>query len=637
MFDETLDLSLRLTLGSNTVDVRGGNLKNVRVDLHTWGWQAEVELFVYTGDDTDTLLSQFCAQNLIQAQLDMQGVYNLPTPAPEVLSLKGPVSSKSLCEIYHPGPQATSLACRRYRLCFADPAQALWSQHHPILLAAEKKLSELISKQTVLGMDIDVSWKPLNIEHPVTCLHLQKPVSFYDFICWLADKYAGALFFDYPTRAYLLSDIKPDPTLPGFVDPREIASIDVAIGAIPRATRHVLNSYADKPKDETIEQLQAVEPIRADTLLRTPLPAVVARRKTVEKHRLALPEPALELTCSRYPTVTWLPGSLLRFEKSTWSTRAHAWGSAYRVTRAQLKVEAKDPGDRPEDRVACRMELLLQTEHEDDTRRHLPAFRTPQWPAVVEGRIVSDTGEDDDRSWQTYPDSQTSLEQYKLDIPLWNVQIVAPFEPHIFPGQIYFPLFKHQRVLVALDFLAARILRHLDWGADVRTPVTGQGHHILMGANATSETSLKHEYASDQPRFELKRVFGQDTEMVAVEEGVLCITTAEDSSLKKASETFDVTPKKLASQAELKMQGGAAISGLTAEYEVGAGAVTSELESAVTGVGGALEEMENSIADQASEVEATLDALGSTLGGAGSRLTGAASSAKSELQGLLGL
>lgn len=637
MFDETLDLSLRLTLGANTVDVRGGNVKSVQADLRTWGWQAEVEFYVYTGDDVDTLLSQFCAQDLIQVQLDLQGVYNLPTPAPEKLSLKGPVTAKSLQEIYHPGPQATQLACRHYRLTFTDPAQALWGQHHPITLAAEKKLSELISKQAVLGMDIDVSWKPLNLAHPVICFNLEKPVSFYDFICWLADGYAGALFFDYPTRAYLLSDSKPDPTLPGFTNPLDIAAIEVEIAEVPRETRHVLNSYADKPKDAAIEQLQSSEPIRADALLRTPLAAVAAQRKTLEKNRQALPEPGLALTCARYPTVTWLPGYLLRFEKSTWSTRLHPYGSAYRVTRARVSVRAKDLGDRPEDRVACQMEILLDAEHEDDKRRHLPAFRTPRWPALVEGRIVSDTGEDDDRSWQSYPDSQTSLEQYQIDVPLWNVQIVAPFEPHVFPGQIFFPLFKHQRVLVALDFLAARILRHLDWGTDVRMPVAGQGHHILMGANATSETSLKHEYASDQPRLELKRVFGQDTEKVAVEEGVLCITTAEDSSLKKASESFDVTPKKIASQAELKMQGGAAISGLTAEYETGASAVTSELETAVSGVETALEDMEESIASQVAEVEGTLDALGSTLGGAGSRLTSAAEGAKSELQGLLGL
>ncbi len=636
MFQETLDLSLRLTIDSDVFDIPGGNIKALRLELRPWGFSGELTFRVYGDESSDTLPSRFASADLMEVDLSVQGFFNLPTPAPEPLALKGLVREHSLRELMLDGTSGL-LSCRDYTVAFADRPQVLWSQHFPVRLYVDETVAGAIAEQKVRGLDLVLTAKRLLAKSNVVSLNLGA-ASFYDFVCWLAEHWQLTLVYDYLEASFGLVDGKVTPTLFGLEKKAHVSGFEVELPAPPRYKPHVLNAFASaKALNVEVPSTQAVEPLRDDRLIRSEVLVSSAARTTLEKARLKLAEPGVRLVYGSYPDASYLPGCLMRFESGGWSKFDYLYGSSWRVHSVDFSAKADELGDRPEATGVYQVELGVGLEHVDDERQHLPAFRTPRWPFYVEGKIVSELGEDEEHTWQTYPDPNTSLIKYTVSVPLWNKKVVVPFEPGHLPSHFHFPLWKDQRVLLAVDFLSARIERFLEWGPEVQLPTDGQGHHILMGMSDTNFTTMIHQYASDKPSWKLRRVFGQDTETVLLSEGAMLLSTEEDASLEKVEEKYDVTPKKLASQAELKMEGGAAVSNLTTEYETGAAAVTTQLEDAVNETSDALDGMEEDIKAKAGEVEAVLDGALGALDGASGQLSGAVGSAKSDLEALRGL
>jgi hypothetical protein len=149
----------------------------------------------------------------------------------------------------------------------------------------------------------------------------------------------------------------------------------------------------------------------------------------------------------------------------------------------------------------------------------------------VEGKIVSEQGQEEEETYQIYQHSQTELDQYRVAIPLFDdIQVVVPFEPLFAPGHFYFPAYKDARVLVALDFHSTRIVGFLDWRPGGRLPMDTQGDHILMGKSADSNTAISHVYVDNKPQLNMKRTSKSDTEIIQLHEGTIILQTKEESS-----------------------------------------------------------------------------------------------------------
>jgi hypothetical protein len=120
---------------------------------------------------------------------------------------------------------------------------------------------------------------------------------------------------------------------------------------------------------------------------------------------------------------------------------------------------------------------------------------------------------------------------YKVKIPLFADQVIpAPFNPNLLPGHFYFPAYKGERVLVALDLKRAWIKRFLDWRTGARLPQDGQGVHLLVGKTPESGTSIKHFYTDDKPVFLMQRTNDKDTQKLQLDEGTLLIVVKEEQS-----------------------------------------------------------------------------------------------------------
>ena len=231
------------------------------------------------------------------------------------------------------------------------------------------------------------------------------------------------------------------------------------------------------------------------------------------------------------PSQTCLIGSMVKFGKNIWQKNHVYSDNTYRVFEIHMSGTAKNQDLSATYNAAYSdydMEMTIGLELESCPKIHVPQFKAPDYPVLVEGKIVSESGEDTDKTYQIYTDENTSLEEYSVHIPLWDRKIKAPFIPGIFTGHFYFPAFKHARVLVALYLDRAEILQFLDWGEGSRLPMDAQGNHILFGKNASSQTSMRYLYTEGKPELTIKRTSQKDTEMIRMEEESIIIQTQDE-------------------------------------------------------------------------------------------------------------
>jgi len=111
---------------------------------------------------------------------------------------------------------------------------------------------------------------------------------------------------------------------------------------------------------------------------------------------------------------------------------------------------------------------------------------------------------------------------------LWkNDKVIAPYDANWAMGNFYFPLYKDERVLMAMSFMSARILRHLDWRAGTRLPKETQGNHLLLGKKDKSKTSIRHIYENKKPLLNITRLSDKDTQVIEIKEGRIMLETQE--------------------------------------------------------------------------------------------------------------
>jgi hypothetical protein len=544
---DRLAVSLTLTLGSTAHTIPPGSIKFFELELRSWGLEGRVEFLVADnqaagGTVSDAILTDFLGQDLAEVSLELKTNYtHLPTaPTPTALEVKGLVVDKSLVELPAADVKGAPLIYRRYGVRFQDAARLLWSQHYPCVLYTEKTMKDVVEAHKGEKISLTYDWQAgMATTLPMIFLgHSPEPgaASFYDFLLWYIDTRNGVLTYDYSAQGYAISETKDSSGTAMDLQAQEIAEVEVIFPEIPRYNVSVLNSYAESPKTEDITQEQAASGIRQDVLLRTPIDDEVTARKTLETARLKLRGLEVELSWRRFPATAFAPGALVKLPSTKGFAAAGVPASeTFRVRSLHVRGEAIQAGPDAENQdpnAGYHFSMSTRLELKDETYAELPAYTAPRYPRFVEGKIVSEVGEDADETWQAYTDSTTSVDSYKVKIPLWENQIITvPFNANLLPGHFYFPTYKGARVLVAMDFQRAWLKRFLDWRAGARMPADGQGVQLLMGKKTTSSTAMKHYYDGDaKPVFQLHRINDKDTAKIEIKEGSMLIVVQEEQA-----------------------------------------------------------------------------------------------------------
>jgi hypothetical protein len=314
----------------------------------------------------------------------------------------------------------------------------------------------------------------------------------------------------------------------------EIAGYRIDFPAAARFNDRLLNAYSEDPKKKETNRDTATDGIRQDVLLREPIVADFEAAFGLESRKQKSRGHEVFLTHKRFPLLTYRPGIFITFEGGLWSDKIFLAGRVYRIRDIFLRARAVDDmPDADHNMPYSRYNMILYSrlELKSEGALNLPPFKAPVYPIYVEGKIVSEQGGAEEETYQVYKHPQSDLDQYKVEIPLFDdKEVVIPFEPLFAPGHFFFPAYKNERVLVALDFHSARIVGFLDWRPDGRLPMDTQGDHLLLGKSAASNTSISHVYADNKPQLNIKRTSSKDNEIIQLHEGAIILQTKEESS-----------------------------------------------------------------------------------------------------------
>lgn len=533
MFFERLKATLKLTIAGAVTTVPAGNLKRFEIEMTPWGYRGSAEFWIIcvSSPSEDTLFAKFVGKDPVSVEVSLARAFTEVAEEVEeeatALVLKGLVFEKSAFERSFHEITGKPVLHRRYTIRFADRGAVLWSQHRPSALYVDKTLKDLIEDNKPEGVTIAHAWAASSATHPVLSLGLGSAVndaSYYDFLFWLFDKLHVGFHYDPAADKYTIADDKPAGTA---IDLRraEVAALECVFPPLHRDAVAVLNAYSDAgTKKKDVTNADAVTGVRTDYLIRSAIAADLDTRATLETDRLKQHEPEARAELRLFPAVPFVPGMMLKLD-AEWSANVFQNGKTYRIFGVRLAGEAEHQEATADDHDATnryRLDYAIELELDSDPVVRLRPFRRPLWPFYVEGKVLSETGADDELTFQPYADSNTSLEYYKVKIPLWEDQkVIVPYEPITHPGHFFFPLYKDERVLVALYFDKARVRAFLDWRPGGRLPTDSQGNHLLVGKKDKNQTSISHVYEDQKPVMTIKRTLEEDVQTITISEGTI--------------------------------------------------------------------------------------------------------------------
>ncbi|HVY60276.1 MAG TPA: hypothetical protein VHF22_01430, partial [Planctomycetota bacterium] len=526
---------------------------------------------------------------------------------------------------------------------FADPATALWTRHFPYELLADASMEDAIDLQKGAKINVEYDWNVATMKQAmimIGCRDAEKPgegASFYDLLCWWLDRNGGWFLHDYANAKYLIAGAAPTAGEAEELDPADFAVLRAALPDVPRHATNVLNVDAAHMANTAVANDLAVAPTRRDVLVREAIPARVDDRAGVETARLKVPPSDYEAVFARFPTVSMYPYALVAFTDPDWSATAVQKGKSCRVRSYSLSATARaEAGKAFYDGAFNRFEVDARATLTTAPLTHprLPPFRAPRYPIFVEAKVVASGGAAEDRTWVAATDDKTSISTYTVDVPLWNKKIPALFFPSQFTGHHFFPAYKAERVLVALDLHSAEIARFLEWAPGARLPADSQGNHILLGKRDVDHTSIRHVYVDAKPELVIERVFGKDLQTLTVNEGGFHLVVKEDDSATEVTPSYDVNPQVAQSKGELSMKVGSSLGDFNSALGGHLGDTTTAMTSTTTEVGGEVDAASAEISQAADETHQAVQSQMSNLTSSASELDKGIDGAISDLDKL---
>ena len=541
---ESLAFTLTLTIDGTQHSIPGANIKHCHIEAHSYGFTSTLGFYLPNDQRDDTLVNDYVNENLISVELQVKAVHNLPDPAPQPLTLKGLVTEKSLSESAYREISGAPVLYRYYQFVFVDAARVLWQQHYPSELYVDETISNVITAQVVSPIELTIDFPPAEVIKPLICLSLgnrdsihhgetgtTNKASFYDFLMDYLAHNNGFLNYDYETNSYSISNEEaPLQTSTDFL-PYEVLNIESHWPETSRTVVRLLNGTADNSKQEDIDNDQSVEGIKQDILLRHTIESRYTSRKDLETNKLRKQGQQLTALLSQWPQQDFWPHKSFSMNKSVDGKTFIHTDKTYRVNSLMIKIDALN--DSPEQDVDLEytkygLSYCVKTHDSDSPQPSFPSYQSPKYPAFVEGVIVSEQGEDDEKTYDVPSNEDTGQFEYKVNIPLWDLTIKLLLEPDFLNPHFFFPFYRDTKLLLCFDLYRAHVIRVLSWGEGVQLPMATQGNHLLFGKKAEDQTSMSHVYEDNKPVLAIKRTKENDTELIQLEEGSLILQTCEE-------------------------------------------------------------------------------------------------------------
>jgi hypothetical protein len=539
MFLDRVKATLTLTILGTAYTCVAGSLKKFDLELLPWGYRGTAEFWVIcvSSASEDTLFAAFVKQDLISVEVSLARAFTeveaTADATPTGLVLQGLVYEKGVLERSFHEVEGQPVFHRRYTIRFADRGYVLWRQHRPTVLYVGKTYKDLIEDNKPDGVTTAYTWTASTTVWPVLSLGLgvmTNDASFYDFLFWLLNRENAGLYYDVAKDQYSFLDTKPTSTAV-TISQQEVATIEARFPQLHRETVSVLNSYTDAATaKKDITNAESVTGVSDHYLIRSAVSSDLDNRVTLETSRAQQPQPEAHVELAIFPSKPYTPQMEVKLD-SEWSTNIYQSGNTYRVVSVILRgaaVSQEATDDLDEETNRYQLDYVIRLELDADPAVRYPAYVRPAWPFYVEGKVLSEIGADDELTFEPYADATTSINYYKVKIPLWaNQEVIVAFEPISLSGHFFFPAYKDERVLVALQFDKAWIRAFLDWRPGGLLPTDTQGNQILVGKKDKNETTINHVYVDSSPVLTIQRTLDTDTQIITVSEGSIKLVTKD--------------------------------------------------------------------------------------------------------------
>ncbi len=636
MFTDRLTTTLSLSVGSEVHALSAGQIERFSLDLHSWGFAAEVTFYVSSEQQPDPVFAGFRSTSLLCVQLQFARAAEGEGDAPSGVSVTGYAISKAVSEVVAASLHGAPVIGRRYELHMVDAAQAFWTQHRPLELHVRASLKDMLEANKPTGVTVRYDWPAAMTAQDVLTVGLdgEAEPSFYDFLMHWVDRNQGVFELDAAANTYRLGAKKSVSASASAQSSEDVAALRLCFPEPPRFVARVLQAFADAPMTKELSNALAAG-IRRDVLLRTPIAADVNQRAQLETARLRTRAPGIELSYRRCPDVITPPLGYIELGED-FSERLYAAGTTYRVTRlrASARHKADVPVEPEDDSSVYEIELSVEAEDKLSAVACLPPFRDPRRTLRVEGKIVS-AGQSGQRTWAALENEDNSLWMYKVFIPLFNKEVPAPFAPNFATGHFFFPAYKDQRVLVDLEFDRAFITGFLDWADEGRLPSDTQGSQIVMGLKANNGTVIRHSYQDAIPVLNVERKASIETTTLTLGDGKLHIGLEQSSAVPTSIPLYDVSPQVEAAKDAVIAEVGGSVNVVTTQFQTAAGEIAGSIEDTSATVQTEVSAAERTLTAQLDAAENELQGLLADASGAGASLALGAQRCKARLQAAL--
>ena len=529
MFTESIASGLILTINGQAYTVAGGNIKYCQLKLRADGFSGDIEFCLSNEVSDDKLIDDFISDELVALELKLaQHSFSEAKPGEEI-TIKGLVGQRDVAEEQYLDVKDSPILYRRYRCQFYDPAQFIWQQHFPSELYVDKSLKDVLQAQIIEPIKLTMDWPALEDSHAMICLGLGAlEISFYQFLINYLAQQGGYLLYDYQQHSYNISAEKPEPALDIKLAPEQVASARTVIAAADLQSINLLNGHAILAAIDSASENSRLTGVKQDRLIIASLKQQAEQHKQREAAYQAIQAAQLSLELAAWPLKPITPGVKVQLKHPLWNKKALAAQQGLRIFSSDLELKALNSEPQHHlNMTFSQYQCYCSHQAEALDNKHWPRVARCLSPFLVQGEIVSEAGDEADKTYQYQQNDESKQNFYRVKIPLWDLEIQIRFQPDFLPPHFYFPLYQGTQVELEMTLFSARIARVLDWGARVFLEQDNQGNHLIFGKNAEDETRLKYDYQDNKPVFSLKRTKDEDTELVQLEEGKITFCTQE--------------------------------------------------------------------------------------------------------------
>lgn len=543
--NDALKANVVLKFASSEFKVAGSNVKKIILQALPWGFYGELEFIVINYPTKDALYADFIKANQIKISFTVErGLQPPKNTKVSPVTVEGIVSERKYREtagdiIGNVPVAGNPVLFRTYFIKFTDPAAYYWREHYPAKYYSDTDMSSVVQANLVDDIKLRIDWDVMKVKQPNLTVYTgfgeEKCVSFYDFVLWYIETNGGFFIYQYAESRYLITDKRPEPSSSDTItcDFLDLESVEIGLPTVESSQLQIINGVASGPSIEKCGSKSYIAPLSRDLLVREDIPkkfqSYVKLQNENELEQIS-PESHLEYRTVLYQM--FYPEDTITCNQQTWSKQSYLYGKKFRVFSFGLTAVLCE--DKVTDHLAgvesiysiCFKSVLHEVA---DSKKRFPAYRTPEFPLVVEGVVISDGSQKDSTNYKIVNDKETSSDYLEVEIPVWEkIKARVQHDPGQFTGQFYFPPYNGQKVLLGFWFSQVQILRNLDWREYAPLPQEGQGNHLVFGTKSDSRSSIQHSYVENKPKLDINRVLEQDMETISLSEGSIILRTRQE-------------------------------------------------------------------------------------------------------------